>query len=303
MVEMILGLPKEELFASGHSSCSGCGPALAMRYALKAAGKNTIVVHATGCMEVVSSAYPLSAWKVPWVHGTFENAAAIASGIERAYKHKGKKVNILAIGGDGATFDIGLQALSGMIERGHKVCYICYDNEAYMNTGKQRSSATPLLANTTTTPFGKKIHGKPEPKKPLPFIVAAHGLKYVATASIANPQDFYNKVKKALAIKGPSFIQVFGPCQLGWKFPTNKTIEVSELAIKSCVTPIYEIENGFLKLSKVENKVKVDDYLNMQGRYKHLNNEEVKKIQQFVDDRWRFLSELETKGKVFDVIQ
>lgn len=669
MAEMILGLPKEELFCSGHTSCSGCGPALAMRYALKAAGKNTVVVHATGCMEVVSSAYPMSAWKVPWIHGTFENVPAIASGIERAFKSKGKKVNILAIGGDGATFDIGLGALSGMIERGHKVCYICYDNEAYMNclslstdiltkdglkkitdikkgdmiyafnqktyelilkkctgifdngkkgvfeirtlhhtikatenhpfltvqkngrgkennftwkivselkkgdqiivlknlegksfsfksikktaksdykvnnlsevklpsessddlmefcglflgdgwirlkkgevgfalpenkyarnrllmlqerlfglrpsmdknyiyfhsvnltkfidslgfnlpakkktvpswvftlpasekeafiqglmlsdgykignsnrvvsasfellkrislllqtigyrvgkihkqtkkkgtfvvyrkllkdstygavvfserkdwniekyksqykyhnflignksfeaekiqgiksvgieptldlrvegehnfiadgivvhnTGKQRSSASPLLANTTTTPFGKKIHGKLEPKKPLPFIVAAHGIKYVATASIANPQDFYNKVKKGLAIDGPSFIHVFSPCQFGWKFPTDKTIEITEQAIKSCVAPIYEIENGFLKLNKVDNKIKIDDYLNMQGRYKHLNKEEISQLQQFVDDRWKFLTELETKGKVFDVVQ
>ncbi|MBU1245952.1 MAG: pyruvate synthase subunit beta [Nanoarchaeota archaeon] len=303
MAEMILGLPKEELFCSGHTSCSGCGPALAMRYALKAAGKNTVVVHATGCMEVVSSAYPLSAWKVPWIHGTFENAPAIASGIERAFKSKGKKVNILAIGGDGATFDIGLGALSGMIERGHKVCYICYDNEAYMNTGKQRSSASPLFANTTTTPFGKKIHGKLEPKKPLPFIVAAHGVKYVATASIANPQDFYNKVKKGLAIDGPSFIHVFAPCQFGWKFPTDKTIEITGQAIKSCVAPIYEIENGILKLNKVDNKIKIDNYLNMQGRYKHLNKEEVFQLQQFVDDRWKFLTELETKGKVFDVVQ
>jgi len=303
MAEMIFGMPKEELFASGHSSCSGCGPALAMRYILKAAGKNTIIVNATGCMEVVSSAYPLTAWKVPWIHGAFENAAAIASGIERAYKHKKKEVNIIVIGGDGASFDIGLGALSGMIERGHKVCYICYDNEAYMNTGKQRSGATPLLANTTTTPFGKKIHGKLEPKKPLPFIIASHGLKYVATASIARPIDFYNKVKKALTINGPSFIQIFAPCQLGWRFPTNKTIEVSDLAIKSNVSPLYEIEDGFLKLERPENKIKINDYLKLQGRYNHLNEEEIEKIQRFVDARWSFLSDLETKGKVFDVVQ
>ena len=222
---MINQLPEEEYFAQGHRACAGCGSVLAIRHVLKAAGKNTIIAQATGCMEVVSTPYPETSWKLPWIHVLFENAAAVASGIEVALKKLNKKdVNVLAIAGDGGTFDIGFQALSGAIERGHKFCYVCIDNEAYMNTGVQRSGATPMFASTTTSPAGKKVPGKLQPKKPLPFIIAAHGLRYVATASSANPLDIYNKVKKALSINGPSFIQIFTPCPTGWKHPSGQTI-------------------------------------------------------------------------------
>ena len=281
---MIQNLPEEELFAKGHRACAGCGSALAIRHILKAAGKDVIVCQATGCMEVVSSPYPNSAWKVPWIHAAFENVSAVASGVERALKKLNKKTKVLAIGGDGGTFDIGFQALSGAIERGHDFCYVNTDNEAYMNTGIQRSGATPLHASTTTSPFGKKIHGKLEPKKPMPLIVAAHGVKYVATASIAKPLDLYC------------------PCPPGWKIATNQTVEVAKIGIKARVTPLYEIENGKLKLENVEENVPVESYLKLQGRFKRLDEKDIKEIQEYVDARWKFLVEASKLDRVFDVL-
>lgn len=291
---MILGLSEEELLEFGHNACAGCGEALAARFVLKAAGKNTIVVNATGCLEVFSTPYPQTAWKIPWIHGAFENAAAIASGVERALKKLGKqKVNVLAFGGDGGTFDIGFQALSGMAERGHNVCYVCYDNEAYMNTGIQRSGATPKYAATTTSPAGKKIHGKTEYAKPMPFIMAAHGI-YVATASIAYPQDLTRKVKKALSIDGPSYIQIFNSCPLGWKHKFNLGIKIAELAYKTNVFPLYEIEKGIVTISKKPvQKTAVLEYLKLQGRFKHLGEKEIKEIQGNVDVKWEKLLKLE----------
>lgn len=299
---MINQLPEQELFAKGHRACAGCGSALAIRHVLKAAGKNTIIAQATGCMEVVSTPYPQTAWKLPWIHVLFENAAAVASGIEAALKKLNKKnINVLAIAGDGGTFDIGLQALSGAMERGHSFCYICLDNEAYANTGVQRSGATPMFASTTTTPAGKLIPGKPQPKKPLSFIIAAHGIRYVATCSPANPVDIYNKVKKALSVDGPSFVQIFAPCPPGWKHPSEQTIEIARIAIKTGVTPIYEIENGVLKLNKTDDKRSVEEYLKLQGRFKHLTQEHIKQIQKYVDERYDFLLENDGK-KLFDVL-
>ncbi len=240
---------KESLLAPGHRACAGCGPAIAIRQLLEAAGRNTIIVEATGCMEVTTTPYPQTAWKVPWLHVAFENAAAAASGVEAAYKAmiskglipKDKMPNIIALGGDGGTFDIGIQALSGMLERGHKVLYVCYDNEAYMNTGIQRSSATPFGAATTTSPAGKVIPGKMTRKKPIAMIAAAHDIPYVATASIAYPADFKNKVKKALSVDGPSFIHVFAPCPTGWRFGTEQTVELARLAVETGVFVLYEI--------------------------------------------------------------
>jgi len=294
-----MNLPKEEYFAKGHRACAGCGSALAMRLALKAAGKNTIITHATGCMEVVSTPYPETAWKLPWIHAAFENAAAVASGIERALKKLNKKTKVLAIGGDGASFDIGFQAISGAIERGHNFCYLCYENSGYMNTGVQRSGATPKYASTTTTPAGKKIHGKMEYKKPMPLIIAAHGA-YVATANITFPVDFYNKLKKALEMKGPAYVQVFSPCPLGWRHAPNLTIEIAKLAFNSKITPLYEIENGVLKFYKEPVKqIHVKDYLKLQGRFKHLNEEEIKDIQNHVDEQYSILKRLEeTKVRI-----
>ena len=291
---------KESLLAPGHRACAGCGPAIAIRQLLEAAGKNTIIVEATGCMEVTTTPYPQTAWKVPWLHVAFENAAAAASGVEAAYKAmiskglipKDKMPNIIALGGDGGTFDIGIQALSGMLERGHKVLYVCYDNEAYMNTGIQRSSATPFGAATTTSPAGKIIPGKMTRKKPIAMIAAAHDIPYVATASIAYPADFKNKVKKALSVDGPSFIHVFAPCPTGWRFGTEQTVELARLAVETGVFVLYEItQESPLKpiiTKKLKDRKPVEEYLKMQGRFRHLfkpvkRQDIIDKIQEEVD--------------------
>lgn len=300
----ILGMDEKEYFASGHRACAGCGEALAIRHILKAAGPDTIVCQATGCMEVVSSPFPESAWRVPWIHCAFENAAAVASGVDAALKVQGKRegINLLAMGGDGASFDIGFQAISGAMERGHKFTYICTDNEAYMNTGIQRSSATFPYANTTTTPAGKVIHGKQEPKKPLPLIMAAHGIKYVATASVANLIDLQKKVKKALEIEHGSFLHILVPCIPGWKIATDSAVEVSKLAAETGVFPLYEIADGVLTFTqKVSERKPVEEYMKLQGRFKHVGPEEIKKIQEYVDARYSFLEGIEGK-KCFDVL-
>lgn len=301
MEKTIAGISTEEFFASGHRACAGCGVALAARHALKAAGKHTIVVTATSCLEVFSTPYPETSWKVPWIHGAFENAAAIASGIDRALKTVGKRkeINLLVFGGDGGTFDIGLQALSGATERGDNFCYVCFDNAAYMNTGIQRSGATPKYASTTTSPAGKLVHGKTEFKKPMPFIMAAHKA-YVATANIAFPLDFINKIKKGLAFNGPAYIEVYVPCPTGWKFANNFTIEIARLAFETRVTPLYEIENGILTISrKPEKETPVKQYLKLQGRFKHVTDDEIIDIQQHVNNEWQRLLDLEkTKARI-----
>ncbi|MCD6434597.1 MAG: pyruvate synthase subunit beta [Candidatus Diapherotrites archaeon] len=299
-----MGLPREEYIASGHRACAGCGEILTIRHVLKASGKNTIVVNATGCAEVVTTPYPQTAWKIPWVHSAFENIAAVASGIDKGLECRGirDKINLLAIGGDGASFDIGFGSLSGAIERGHKFTYIATDNEAYMNTGIQRSGATPLFANTTTSPAGKKIHGKIEPKKPLPLIVAAHGVSYVATISIADLPDLYAKVKKALKAEVVSFLHAFCPCVPGWKYPSSKTIEIAKKATATGVFPLYEIENGILKFTRKPAKLEpVNNYLKMQGRFKHLSQSEIRQIQNYVKERYNFLLSVEN-SKCFDTL-
>ncbi|MBM3243994.1 MAG: pyruvate ferredoxin oxidoreductase, partial [Candidatus Omnitrophica bacterium] len=228
------------LFNSGHTACAGCGQSLAARLVIDAAGPNTIVANNTGCLEVFSTKYPETSWGVPWIHSLFENAAAVASGIESAVKYLGKAdtINIIAQAGDGGTADIGLQALSGMLERGHNILYVCYDNEAYMNTGVQRSGLTPFDTNTTTSPVGSGSSGNLRPKKPLPEIANAHGIPYVATASAGFPQDLQRKVKKAIALKGPKYIQVHVPCPLGWRHETNLTLQVAKLAVETGLYPL-----------------------------------------------------------------
>ena len=241
----IMGLPEEEYFSYGHRACAGCGPAIALRLITKAAGKNSILVEPTGCMEVVSTPYPETAWRLPWIHGAFENAAAIASGISEALKFKGREdIKVVVIAGDGATYDIGFGHLSGAFERGHDFTYICYDNEAYMNTGIQRSGSTPYAASTTTSPSGKLSIGKEEWKKDLIHVLAAHGSPYLASASIAYPTDAFRKIKKAIETKGPTFVNLLSPCPTGWRFPTSKTIEIARLAVETGVAPLYEIING-----------------------------------------------------------
>ncbi len=279
----------DEFFAPGHRACAGCGGTIAIRLALKVSGKNTIVTEATGCMEVVSSPYPETSWRVPWIHVAFENAAAVASGVEAALLALGKKegTNVIAFGGDGGTVDIGLQALSGAMERGHDLTYICYDNEAYMNTGVQRSGATPYGASTTTSPAGKLSFGENRQKKDMPRIVAAHGVPYVAVASVSFPLDYMEKVKKAINIKGPSYIHVLAPCTPGWGIPSEKSIEIARLAVDTGLWALYEIENGVEKVTyEPTDRKPVIDYLKTQKRFRHLKEDTIAQIQKTVDERY-----------------
>ncbi|MCX5697882.1 MAG: thiamine pyrophosphate-dependent enzyme [Candidatus Omnitrophica bacterium] len=275
------------LFVSGHTACAGCGQSLAARLVIDACGPNTIAVNCTGCLEVFSTKYPESAWGIPWIHSLFQNSAAVASGVEAALRYLGKKdsINVIAQGGDGGTADIGLQALSGMMERGHDILYICYDNEAYMNTGVQRSGLTPFDTNTTTSPAGSQSTGNIRPKKPMPEICLAHGIPYVATASAGFPQDLQRKVKKAVSIKGPKYIQVHVPCPLGWRHESNLTLQVAKIAVETGLYPLVEFENGVLSAQKKITPKPVEEYLKIQGRFKHLlaNPEEIKKIQAIAD--------------------
>jgi pyruvate ferredoxin oxidoreductase beta subunit len=286
---MIQGLPEEEYFESGHTGCAGCCNAIAVRNILKAAGKDTIVVIATGCTEVYSTPYPLTSWKLPCIHNAFENAASTASGIEAALKRLNKKTKVLVIAGDGCSYDIGFGALSGMIERGHNICYVCTNNESYANTGVQRSGATPKYANTTTTPREDKIHGKMQLKKPLPRIVAAHGDVYVANANLAFPQDLFKKVRKGLEFKGPAYIDVFCPCPTGWKFDPSMTVEVARKGVETGFNTLYEIIDGKLIINKkIEKRKPVREFLKLQGRFKGLTEKEIKEIQEKVDKELEF---------------
>lgn len=275
------------LFKAGHTACAGCGQAQAARLVLEAAGPNTIVANNTGCLEVFSTRYPETAWNVPWIHSLFENAAAVASGIEAALIYLGKKdtTNVIAQGGDGSTADIGLQALSGMWERGHDILYVCYDNEAYMNTGIQRSGLTPFFTNTTTSPQGQKSSGNIRPKKPMPEIAVAHGIPYVATCSTGFLPDLQRKVKKALSIKGPKYIQIHAYCPLGWRYEISITAQVAKLAVETGLYPLIEYENGVLVAKKQITPKPVEEYLKLQGRFKHLltNPEAIKQIQAIAD--------------------
>ena len=292
-------LEGEEIFAPGHRACIGCGEALAVRLACKALGKNTIVVTATGCIEIISSQLPYTSWRVPWIHTLFENTAAVASGIESALKimtrkgrHPEQDINVVAMAGDGGTSDIGLQALSGALERGHNLLYICFDNEAYMNTGIQRSSATPYGASTTTSPAGKKSIGQVTWKKDMPAIVAAHNIPYVATACPSYPFDLVAKVAKGVAIQGPAYIHIFSVCPTGWRCPADLTIQIGRLAVQTGIFPLYEIENGEYKLSVNPPKPKpVQDYLKLQGRFRHLSEETIAEIQNRVDKEYAKLKE------------
>lgn len=276
---------QEELLAPGHRGCAGCGASIGVRLALKALGRNTVAISATGCLEVMTTPYPETAWEIPWIHVAFENAAAVASGVERALKAQGKEdVNIIAFGGDGGTTDIGMQALSGAMERGHNLTYVCYDNEAYMNTGIQRSSSTPFGASTTTSPAGKQSFGEDRPKKNMAFIMAAHGVPYVATASIAYPEDFMKKVKKAAETDGPAYIHLNQPCTTGWGFKPENTIQLGRLAVESGAWGLFEIENGEFKVTyRPQNRKPVKEYLSAQKRFRHLTDVEIDQIQEFVD--------------------
>jgi len=264
-------IAREELFAPGHRACIGCGEALAVRLACKALGRNTIIVSVTGCIEIISSQLPYTSWRVPWIHTLFENAAAVASGVEaglivmtRKGRRPAQDINVVAMAGDGGTSDIGLQALSGALERGHNFLYICFDNEAYMNTGIQRSSATPFGASTTTSPAGKVSIGQVTWKKNMPAIAAAHDIPYLATACPSYPFDLMRKIERAARTSGPAYVHILSPCPIGWRFASDLAIRIGHLAVETGIFPLYEVEGGRYKLTFDLPKLRpVTDYLKL----------------------------------------
>jgi pyruvate ferredoxin oxidoreductase beta subunit len=296
---------KSENFTSGHRACQGCAEALAVRHVMKALGRDTIVAMSTGCMEIISSPLPLTAWKVPWIHNAFENSAAVISGCEvgmKAMMRKGKipekKINFVAMGGDGATADIGMGPLSGALERGHNMVYICYDNEAYMNTGIQRSSSTPYGASTTTSPAGRVSIGQNTQKKNMPQIAAAHNIPYVATACPSFPFDLIDKVKKAAEMPGAAYVHILSVCPTGWRIQPQDAIKYGRLAVDSCVFPLYEVVNGKYRTTYTPyQKLPVTEYLKGQGRFRHLTDKEFQQIQAKVDsDYSKILKRCEEDG-------
>ena len=277
--------------------CSGCGAPIIVKMVLLASDYPIVAANATGCLEVSTCISDYTAWKIPWIHNAFENAAATLSGVETMYrslKKQGKidkEIKFIAFGGDGGTYDIGFQSLSGAMERGHDMLYVCYDNGAYMNTGIQRSSATPYGADTTTCPAGSVIQGKPQPRKNLTKIMAAHDIPYTAQASPSHWMDLVKKVKKALEIKGPKFMNILSPCNRGWRSKTDDAIQLSRLAVETCYWPLYEIENGVTNVTfKPKEKKPLVDFLKPQGRFKHLfapgNENMLKNFQEMVDKEW-----------------
>ena len=268
-----------------------------MRAVLGESKDPVVVAGATGCAEVTTTIYPYTAWNIPYIHNAFENAAATISGVERAYealKKKGaakNKINFVVFGGDGGTFDIGLQSLSGALERGHRFLYVCNDNGGYMNTGNQRSSATPFGAFTETTPAGKESFGKMEKRKNIMEIVKAHGVEYLVQANVAFMEDLKKKARRALETDGPSFLLVFQPCTANWKFPTSQYVEVGKLATETNFWPLYEIIKGKYHVNWATEKPKpVEEFLKTQGRFKHLfsakNKAIIDQIQKEVDEEW-----------------
>ena len=304
-VKKRVSIPFEEHFYAGHTACQGCGAALGLRYVLKAYGKKTIFSIPACCSTIIAGPWPYSAFGASLFHTAFETTGAVIGGIEAALKAKGYKVKgedgIMVVGwaGDGGTADIGLQALSGFLERGHDAVYIMYDNEAYMNTGIQRSSSTPYGAWTTNTPGGKKHFLEKRHKKSVIDIVIAHDIPYAATASIAYPEDFIRKLKKAQKIKGPSFIQLYASCPTGWRSPTDKSIELARLAVQTAYFPLYEYENGKYKINMPSTKKEpkpLIEFLKLQGRFKYMTKEDIEILQEWVLKRWELLKK---KAEIF----
>ncbi|MFP3871904.1 MAG: thiamine pyrophosphate-dependent enzyme [Candidatus Natronoplasma sp.] len=288
-------IPEEELMNSGHNACPGCGAAHAMRYMLKALGKNTTVNIPACCWAVIPGVYPSRNLEVPLLYNAFETTGASSSGIRAALRAKDiedAEVKVVGFAGDGGTADIGIQALSGAVERGTDTIQVMYDNEAYMNTGIQRSGATPEGAWTTTTPVGSEKAWKKQPKKDMMEIMESHNIPYAATVNIAYPDLFIEKFRKAAEIEGPKFIHIYAPCPTGWRAKPSASVKLGELAFKSKVFPLYEIEHGvynIYKKPKEDNVIPVKDYLKTQGRFRHLPEKEVEKIQKNVDRKWERL--------------
>jgi len=297
-------IKREENFAPGHRACIGCGEALSIRQAFKALDNNVIVVNATGCAEIFASQLPYTSWQLPWIHTLFENTAAVASGVEAAYKvmrRKGAKLpentKVVAIGGDGGTLDIGLQALSGAMERGHNFTYICFDNEAYQNTGNQRSSATPFGTATTTSPTGKKSIGQFSWKKNMPEIAVAHRIPYVATATHGYPFDLMAKVAKAVATQGPAYVHVLSVCPTGWGSPTDTINRQARMAVQSGIFPLYEVENGVYKMTVETPTLRpITDYMKVQRRFRHLSDDTIAQIQKRVELEYQIILEKAKHG-------
>jgi len=291
---------KKRKFESGHSLCAGCGLPIAVRTILNSTDGPVVASNATGCLEVATTRFPTSAWNIPWIHNAFENAAATISGAEAAYrsmKRKGKideEMDFIAFAGDGGTYDIGFQSLSGALERGHDFTYVTLDNGAYMNTGIQRSSATPKGASTTTAPAGKERYGKQEKRKNLTEIVAAHEIPYVAQASISHLQDLSDKADKAIHRDGPAFLNVLSTCQLGWRIPPKDAVKVAQKGVDTCFWPLYEVDEGEYNITyEPKEKLPVEEWLEPQKRFAALfktgNEEVVKEIQEDIDRDWEKL--------------
>lgn len=280
-------IDSKNLVTGGHSLCSGCGPAIGQRLALQALGPKTIMINCAGCLTLVPT-YPFTSYKIPWIFEAIENGAATAIGIRAALRalKKGDDWNVLAYIGDGASYDIGFQSLSHLVERGDNVIYVVYNNQNFANTGHQMSAATPKKALTTSTPLGNPFW-----RKPLTKIIAAHGNVYVATASVGYPLDFMNKLKKASKMKGPKVIDLLCPCQPGWDHSSEKTIKIAKLGVDTGAWPLYEVENGKFKLNHRPEKLKpVKEYISLQRRFKHLKEKDIKEIQSWVDEEWKQLS-------------
>lgn len=296
---------KPERLAPGHRMCAGCGATIAVRAVLRGLheGDHAVIGNATGCLEVSSYMYPYTAWEDSYIHNAFENAGATLSGVETAYRAlrkrgrvpEGENFKFITFGGDGGTYDIGFQSLSGAMERGHDLVYVCYDNGAYMNTGIQRSSATPKFADTTTTPVGSQSNGKLQNRKDLASIIADHDVPYVAQTTLtANFKDIHRKAEKAIYTEGASFLNVMTPCPRGWRYETPKIMEICKLAVETCYWPLFEVDHGKWTLSyEPKKKLPIEDFLRSQGRFKHLfkpgNENLIQQFQDEVDRRWEDL--------------
>lgn len=296
---------KPERLAPGHRMCAGCGATIAVRAVLRGLheGDHAVIGNATGCLEVSSYMYPYTAWEDSYIHNAFENAGATLSGVETAYRAlrkrgrlpEGENFKFITFGGDGGTYDIGFQSLSGAMERGHDLVYVCYDNGAYMNTGIQRSSATPKFADTTTTPVGSQSNGKLQNRKDLASIIADHDVPYVAQTTLtANFKDIHRKAEKAIYTEGASFLNVMTPCPRGWRYDTPKIMEICKLAVETCYWPLFEVDHGKWTLSyEPKKKLPIEDFLRSQGRFKHLfkpgNEDLIQQFQAEVNRRWEDL--------------
>ncbi|MBP5309303.1 MAG: pyruvate ferredoxin oxidoreductase [Lachnospiraceae bacterium] len=296
---------KEERLAPGHRMCAGCGATIAVRGVLRALheGDRAVIGNATGCLEVSTYMYPYTAWEDSYIHNAFENAGATLSGVETAYKalkkrgrlDKDENFKFITFGGDGGTYDIGFQSLSGAMERGHDMVYVCYDNGAYMNTGIQRSSATPMFADTTTTPVGKQSNGKMQNRKDLASIIADHDVAYVAQTTLTQDfKDLYVKSERAIYTEGAAFLNVLAPCPRGWRYETSDVMKICKLAIETCYWPLFEVDHGKWTLSyEPKKKLPIEDFLREQGRFKHLfkpgNEDLLEQFQAEVDRRWEDL--------------